>query len=280
MRIHHYIKNLLVFLPLVFSGYLSDTQLLGNTVIGFAAFSLMASAVYIINDICDLENDRRHSTKRLRPLPSGTVSLRQAQVLVAVLIMLSLFFSQLVWERQWSALGLLAGYLFINLGYSLGLKAIPLLDVTVLVLGYLFRVLYGSAITGIEISHWLYLTVLSLSFYLAFGKRRNELAKETGESRLVLRHYNFSFLDKNMYLCLALTIVFYALWSIDPLTAARLQGAKVFWTVPLVMLIAMRYSLLIEGDSDGDPVEVLYHDKALLIMLGGYALITLGLIYL
>ena len=107
----------------------------------------------------------------------------------------------------------------LNLLYSFGLKNVPVADIAILVSGFLLRVLYGSSITGIEISKWLYLTVIAMSFYLGLGKRRNELEKHGGEStRKVLEAYNKNFLDKNMYMCLSLAIVFYSLWCTDPNT--------------------------------------------------------------
>ena len=154
------------------------------------------------------------------------------------------------------------------------------MDIAILVSGFLLRVLYGSEIMGIEISNWLYLTVISMSFYLGLGKRRNELVKSTeGTTRKVLQFYNHSFLDKNMYMCLALTITFYSLWSVDPLTISRIGNSNLFWTVPLVILICMKYSLTIEGNSDGDPVEVVFRDKTLLALILFFGVITMGIIY-
>ena len=107
------------------------------------------------------------------------------------------------------------GYLAINILYSIKLKHIPILDIAILTSGFLLRLLYGAEITGIGISNWLYLTILSFSFYMALGKRRNELTKIGNETRRVLEYYNKSFLDNNMYTCMALGIVFYSLWCID-----------------------------------------------------------------
>ena len=137
----------------------------------------------------------------------------------------------------------------------------------------------GFNVTGIEISKWLYLTIIAMSFYLGLGKRRNELLKQKGNSRKVLKYYNQGFLDKNMYMCLALTIAFYSLWSVDPITIERVSNTDLVWTVPFVILICMKYSLNIEGNSDGDPVEVVLKDKALLAMLAIYGVITVGIIY-
>ena len=175
---------------------------------------------------------------------------------------------------------LLAVYFLLNLGYSLGLKNIPLLDVTILAAGYLIRAMYGSVVTGIEMSDWLYLVIISAAFYLGLGKRRNELKKQGSEdTREVIRKYSFSFLDSNMYICMALVVVFYALWTMDAKTIEAYHGSRMVWTVPVVMLIFMKYSMTVEGNSDGDPVEVLLHDKVLLGLCAFYLLLMLALLY-
>ena len=157
---------------------------------------------------------------------------------------------------------LLLLYLCLNVAYSMGLKNVPILDVSILVSGFLIRLICGAVAADIVVSNWLYLTVISLAFYLALGKRRNELKKTAGNTRSVLKKYPESFLDKNMYLFLALAIVFYALWSVDPVTIGfyGLAAKGLVWTVPLLCLITLRYSFDVEGDSDGDPVEVVVHD--------------------
>ena len=145
--------------------------------------------------------------------------------------------------------------------------------------GYLIRVLYGSSIIEIPVSNWLYLTVIAISCYLAFGKRRNELARQGPLSRNVLKYYTYEFLDKNMYLSNALIIVFYSLWCTDSVVIEKFSNNLV-WTVPLVLLISMKYSLNIEGDSDGDPVEVITKDKILVSLFLLYIVVIFSILYL
>lgn len=280
MRIHHYLKNGLILLPLVFSGQLIYSEMLLQTFLGFLAFSFSTSVVYIINDIVDVERDRKHATKYKRPIASGEVSIHSAIILVVFLLFVIIglnFLNSGTTIVTWTFIIL---YITLNLLYSFGLKNIPLVDVTILVSGFLIRVLYGSEIINVEVSSWLYLTVISMSFYLGLGKRRNEIMQEGNQSRKVLSYYNHNFLDKNMYMFLALTIVFYALWCVDPSTIARHSNSKIIWTVPLVMLICMKYSLTIEGSSHGDPVDVVLGDKALLFLGLIYAFITALIIYI
>ena len=279
MRVHHYIKNLLVFAALACSGQFFNIRKLLAGFAGFAAFCMVSSVVYIVNDIRDKEKDQKHPTKRNRPIAAGTVSVRNAWILAAVLLIAAAVCNGLVWQGIPSAL--LALYLVLNLAYSFGLKNIPLVDVTILVAGFLIRILYGAFVTQITISNWLYLTVIALAFYFALGKRRNELKQVSdGQTRKVLKAYPLSFLDKSMNMCLTLANVFYALWSMDEHTVASYSNEYLVFTVPIVLLITMKYSLDIEGDSDGDAVVVLMHDKVLLVLCVLYLAVMFTILYL
>ena len=154
----------------------------------------------------------------------------KALVFCAVLLLAAMACGYLAagWDgRCWLALG---AYFLLNLAYSLGLKDKPLVDIAILVSGFLLRLLYGGAVTDIDLSKWLCLTVMAASFYMGLGKRRGERRGQKGETRAVLRHYSESFLDKNMYMCLALAVMFYALWTVDELTVARVGSENLLWT--------------------------------------------------
>lgn len=277
MRIHHYIKNLLVFAALAFSGQFFVWDKLFSAFMGFAAFCLVSSAVYIINDIRDREKDRNHPTKCKRPIASGDVPVKNAGILAIFLLVAATACNFVVFQILSSLLLLL--YFAINLAYSFGLKNIPLLDITILVAGFLIRVIYGAVVTDIAISNWLYLTVIAVAFYFALGKRRNELRKVGSETRKVLKSYPVNFLDKNMYMCLALANVFYALWSMSESTIAFYHNRYLVFTVPIVLLITMKYSMNVERESDGDPVEVLLHDKMLLGLCIAYLAVMFFILY-
>lgn len=280
IRVKHYIKNLLVFAALACSGQILDTSKLVPAVLGFAAFCAVASAVYIINDIRDRKKDANHPTKCKRPIASGAVSVGSACVLLGILIVIAVVCNYFAFN--WVSTVLLAVYFVINVGYSFGLKDIPIIDITILVAGFLIRVLYGALITQITISHWLYLTVIAAAFYFSLGKRRNELkvSEANNETRKVLKFYPERFLDKNMYMCLALANVFYALWATNDKTIEMYNTELLIFTVPIVLLITMKYSLNVEGESDGDPVEVLLHDKLLMVLCGLYLLAMFSILYL
>ena len=274
LRPKHYVKNVLVLLPLFFSGRFFERTALCAGLWGFAAFCLLSSLVYIINDLRDAPADRLHPTKCRRPIACGAVSVPAALALAAGLAALVMAVG--IFAR-FPALGWieLTVYLLVNLAYSFGLKNIPVLDVALLVSGFLLRVLFGASVTGIVISNWLYLTVVAVSFYLALGKRRGELRRRSDGTRRVLRYYNDEFLSRNMSICLTLAIVFYSLWAADTANA----DTHLIWTVPLVLCLCLKYSLTVEGDSDGDPVEVIYQDKVLLALIALFAVVTLALLY-
>lgn len=275
IRISHYIKNLLVFAPLIFGGAITDTKKLWVSFLVFLSFCAVSSTVYVINDIFDREKDRKHPTKCRRPIAAGIISVKAAKLLAAGLLGVAIICVCL--HFRWQVALLLLTYLLLNLGYSFGWKNIPILDVVILVSGFFLRVLCGAIATDIYISSWLYLTVISLSLFLSLGKRRNELKKHGDATRKVLKSYPAAFLDKTMTMCLTMTNVFYALWSIDEKTTAGTGGKFLIFTVPMTLLITMRYSMIVETDSDGDPVEVLLHDKALLglCLLYGAVMLTL-----
>ncbi len=282
MRPRHYLKNALLFVSITFSGKLFEFDTLLKVIYGFIAFSLLSSAVYTLNDIFDANADRQHEIKKFRPIASGAVSVVNAYILVFCLLLLSTICNNMHNGSLLKSLLFMALYFLVNVGYSLGLKHIPFVDITLLASGFLIRVLYGAVIINSEVSSWVSLTVISISFYLGLGKRRNELKKSNGQAmtRKVLLHYSFNFLDKFMYLCLALSIVFYALWSADIEVIARYGTNKLIWTVPFVIILMMKYSADIESDSHGDPVDVVTNDKVLIIMVIIYAIVMLLLIYI
>ncbi len=273
LRLHHCVKNLFVFCPLFFHKRFFEPSLLIPAIVSFLAFTCLASAVYVINDIYDAPRDMRHPTKRVRSIASRQVTIMEARILSGVLLLIAvslLFFT----NAPWVLLGYTMLYLGMNLGYSFSLKNYPVIDVGILASGFLLRVLFGSAATGVEISHWLALTVLMGALYLGLGKRRNELRRIQGtRTRRVLRFYTVDFLDRHMYLCLGLALTFYALWSIAQETTGLI------WTVPLVLLILMRYNLAIERESDGDPVEVILGDRILLGLGILYGIVLIALLY-
>lgn len=274
IRVKHYLKNFLVFLPAIFSGTLFNQGILFKALIMFLSFSFVASIIYVINDLKDVENDKKHPIKKNRPIASGKVSKKAAIITILILLILTfilLYCIHLLFD--FSTLILLI-YFFMNICYSFGLKNVPLVDITILALGFVLRVVYGGIGLDIELSNWLFLTVLSVSFYMALGKRRNELLKNGKSSRKALSNYNKNFLDKSMYMFLSLTIVFYSLWAISVFNNSFFK-----YSVILIIVILLKYCMDVESDNFGDPIDVITHDNILMILGVIYVLFVLIIFY-
>lgn len=273
MRVHHWVKNLLIFFPAVFSKNLLNPGYMATSLYGFFCFSLLCSIVYIINDINDIEKDALHSTKRLRPLPSGAITKKQAFLLLFLLAALeALLLIPLIQKGRFLSLGILGGYLLINLFYSRGGKKVPILDILLLAMGYVLRLYFGSSLTGIQLSSWMTLTIMAAAFYLVLGKRRNETLRETS-TRPVLAGYTPAFLDKSMYLTLTMALVFYSLWCKD-------MGELLILSIPLLLSICFKYNLTLEKGGDGDPISMIFRDKVLLALVAVFLLYVLVCLYL
>lgn len=269
LRVKHYVKNGLIFLPLFFSGFLTEWPYIIRATWGFISFCLAASFVYVVNDLVDARKDRNHSTKRKRPIASYMVKPYEAVILAGLLLVANYLILGLVFAFEFSVVSLVFGYIILNIMYSMWLKKIPILDVFLLASFYVIRVFFGALILWTGVSKWLYLTIICASLYMGFGKRRNEIKKEGEETRGVNKHYNFAFLDKNMYLCLTMCLIFYALWVVEfrIITVEYYNSILLLATIPIMFFIMMKYSLNIENPSNsGDPIDVLLKDKVLILM--------------
>ena len=276
LRVKHYIKNILVFLPLIFSSNLLNYNKLVIVILAFIVFSFTSSIIYIINDIRDKEKDKNHEVKKFRPIASGDIKVKEAIIIAIILFIINILILFSIHKLFDISSIVLIAYLIINLLYSLGLKNIPILDITIVSIGFVLRVLYGGLIVDITVSSWLFYTILSISFYMALGKRRNELIKSDKlDTRDVLKHYNKDFLDKNMYMFQTLSIVFYSLWSI-----LGTNNVLFRYSVIIVILLLMKYSMNLENDSSGDPVDVILGDKILILLGIIYVVLMLFAFYI
>lgn len=271
IRAKHWIKNILIFIPLLCSNEINRNNII-KIILAFFAFSFATSFVYILNDIKDIEKDKLHPRKCKRPLPSGKIKKSIAIYIAIIMITLSIIINCFINKNILNiSLYLLLSYIIINVFYSLGLKNIAIIDVILLASGFVIRVYYGAAINDIEVSNWLFLTILNASLFLGLGKRKKELVKNK-ESRKVLEEYNKDFLDKFQYIELALTLVFYSLWTME-------QNTKfLVFTIPIVIIIFMRYCLIIEKSDEGDPTTILYQDKMLILLSLIYIIIMFVLL--
>lgn len=249
------------------------------SIIIFIAFSLLCSAVYIMNDYKDVEKDRLHPTKKNRPLASGRVS-KPAAIILMVFLFAEAVVLMLLTHLGYKVILCACSYVLINIIYSFGGKNIPILDIILLGSGYPLRVIIGGYAVNIAVSEWLFLTMLCVSFYLALGKRCGELkrislykedSEEKTNMRPVLKCYTVPYLEKHMYLSMGLGIVFYSLWTIE-------KSSYFVWTVTLVLIICMLYNLILM-DTDGDPIEVLISSKPLMFLIIVYGFFIAAILY-
>jgi len=282
IRVKHWLKNGLVFLPIFFSINILNTSYLATCLLAFIIFSFSSSIIYVINDMNDIEKDKLHPVKKNRPLASGAISVKQAKVVIGILSIISIALMALIYTKTNNIGTIIIPiiYVILNVLYTIKLKHIPIIDVVILVSGFVLRVMYGGVVVNVDVSKYLYLMIIFGAFYLGFGKRRNEIIKNGKKSRKVLELYNKDFLDKNMYVAFALAIVSYTLWCVDPVTIARIGNDYLFWTIPLLMVILQLYSLNIEGNSHGDPIEVVLSDKILLSTVFIYVIAMVFLLYI
>lgn len=266
LRLKHWIKNLLIFFPLLFS-FSFNSEAVSRSTLTFLAFSLLASTVYIINDILDADRDRHHPLKKARPIASGVVTISIAKLIAGLLLVGSLSIVLLVDSKLLYILGL---YLSINLGYSFGLKNIPILDVLIVAFGFVIRIFAGATAIGVTVSHWILLTTFFLSLFLAFGKRKNEMSvldKGVGRDRhrKSIAEYTEGFIDQMLALTAGISVVFYTLYTIDPSTVERFQGDNLVYSTPIVVFGILRYFfLLYNRDQGGDPINLLTRDRQLI----------------
>lgn len=263
MRPKQWAKNVFVFAPLVFDVKLTDPYYLGRTIAGFVLLCLVSGAVYLINDLVDIEKDRQHPRKRLRPLPSGQLSVTPA-IIAAVLIVLISLPAGLILD--WAFGAILTGYLLIQIAYSFWLKNIVIIDVLMIAAGFLLRVAAGVPLVEAErFSPWLYVSMMLLALLIGFGKRRHELVllKENANAhRQSLQEYNLPLLDHAITIVTASTLLTYALYTFS---APNLPpNHSMMLTIPFVLYGIFRYLYLIHVKGmGGAPEEIVFSDRPL-----------------
>jgi 4-hydroxybenzoate polyprenyltransferase len=279
MRLSQWTKNGIVYAGLVFDGKLLYPEPFLRTTLVALCFCLVSSSVYLMNDLVDIEKDRQHPRKRLRPLPSGQLNPIIAAVVAFVLAVIGMAGS--LWVDPW--VGAVVGlYLVQNIAYSFYLKNIVIIDVMVLSLGFLLRAIAGVLVVHVtNFSPWLYVCVTLLSLFLGFGKRRHEitlLAEDAASHRASLEQYNLHFLDQLIGLVTTSTLVSYTLYTFEAQTA--LAGGRMLLTVPFVFYFIARYLYLIHVRKlGGAPDELLLKDGPLLVNSVLWALTVVVLIY-
>jgi 4-hydroxybenzoate polyprenyltransferase len=297
-RVGQWVKNVVVFAPIIFSGFLFVEGYLLRVMWAFGLFCLLSSSVYLFNDLVDLKKDRQHPFKKLRPIASGKMPVEMAVFLFLLLSGLSLFLGFVTSTFLFAAM---LGYYVLNLLYSLWWKQIPIVDVFVIAAGFVLRVYGGSFVINVHMDVWFLLTVVSASLFLAVGKRRSEMTLLSGagidahSSRASLVHYTPQLLDAYTSMFANTTWLTYALFSfLHPAFVAEGRVLKLFallprtlitekWLmapVPIVIYGVMRYMQLIYEKNEGEsPHKVLMTDKPLIFSVGLWGLMVITILY-
>ena len=280
MRPRQWPKNIFLFAALVFDKQLLIIHSLVRTVAGVVLFCLISSAVYIFNDIADIEADREHPEKKNRPIPSGKLPIPIAWTACILLVITALTLGY--WLAPDFAI-VMAAYFLLNLAYSKWLKHIPILDVIVLAACFVLRVGAGVTIIAVErFSPWLYVVMTLLALYLGFGKRRAEIAllsEDAGAHRKVLDGYTIPLLDQYIMIVSGTTIVAYSLYTFSAPNVPA--NHTMMLTIPFVVYAIFRYLYLVQvKHAGGEPEEILLSDRPLQISLLLWALVVLAVFYL
>ncbi len=256
LRPRHWVKNLFVLAPLVFAGRMTEPDALLRALAAAAAFTVAAVAVYVLNDLMDLERDRQHPVKsQTRPLAAGDVSSTTARILLAGLATV-IFGTLIALPSLTVPIGL---YLLINLAYSAGLKRVAVVDLFCVASGFLLRVYAGARVIDVPLSSWMLITTLCLALYLAAIKRRQELATRGADGRSVLQEYSIPLLDRYAEMSGVAALLFYGLYVIE-------VRPRLAVTIPLVLFGLFRYWYLVEREGQGEsPTEAVWNDVSLAV---------------
>ncbi len=279
MRPTQWIKNGFVLMPLIFSGRLSHPEDVVKVIGLFFAFCFASSTTYIFNDYMDMEQDKVHPLKKMRPLASGAISVSGALTMI-IITLAAMIASAFVVNATANTYVILVTYLLLHVAYSSKLKDIVILDLLAIALGFLLRVLGGAAIIGVTVSSWLILCTFSLAIFLALGKRRHEvviLCDDAMCHRPVLKSYNVVLLDQLLQVVTTSTFIFYCLYSVY---GAGSHAEKMLFTIPLVTYGVFRYMYLIYLKEDGgSPTVLLLTDPPLLACAIVWMVACIAIIY-
>ena len=280
LRPHQWTKNLLVFAALGFSKHLFEADAFLRTLLGFAVFCGLSGTVYLVNDVADVERDRRHPRKSLRPIASGALDLRTGAAFAWFLGALCLAFSLFL---GWPFVTCALAYLALNLVYSFRLKDVVILDVIAMSLGFILRAVAGAMAISVRISDWLLVCTFLLALFLALSKRRHELvslAEDASEHRVVLAEYSPYLLDQMIGVVTASCLMAYSFYTLAPETIDKYRTDRLAWTIPFVLYGIFRYLYLVHGKEEGgSPTDLLLTDRPLLVDVALWAAALVAIVY-
>ena len=281
IRPKQWIKNLFVFAPLLFAGEMLHFQSFYKSLVAFVSFCGVSSLVYIINDITDIDADRVHKEKRFRPLASGEISLRKAQIFFVIILVITAFITSRL-NLYFAAT--VAAYFVINLFYSLKIKNIVILDVFFISMGFMLRVVGGAAAIWVPLSSWMILTTIFISLFLAISKRRAELSQieveNIAKQRKVLSDYDIVFADQMNTVAATGTIICYALYTVSEKAITTFHTEYLIYTTPFVIFGIFRYLYLIHKKNLGEsPSQIVIKDLPIIITTLLWFIISFAIIY-
>ena len=267
IRPQQWIKNVFVLVPLFFGGSLLDTTDIIAAVTAAMAFCFISSSIYCLNDIIDVEDDRRHPTKCHRPIAAGKISVAQAYVMMALMVALSFGSVALLGEYALGVGAVVGLYLLMNVAYCLVLKRYAILDVCTIAFGFVLRLFAGGIATGIGLSNWIVLMTFLLTLFLSFAKRRDDVLKmnQTGHApRKNTSRYNLDFINQAITITATVTLVCYVMYTVSPEVEQRIGTRYLYLTTVFVIIGILRYlQLTLVDNKSGDPTKAMLHDRVL-----------------
>jgi 4-hydroxybenzoate polyprenyltransferase len=281
IRVHQWVKNFFVFVPLLFSLHIFDWSYLQTSLLAFLIFCLASSSIYVINDLVDANADRAHPRKKNRPIASGKIKVPSA-VIVSSLLLVIIF--TIIPYSNFEFLLSVIGFLVLNILYSFIFKNIVILDIFSIAAGFAIRVLGGAFAINVPISNWLLLTTMFISLFLGVMKRHSELVlvseNENHESRKVLSHYSLNFADQMATVAAAGVIICYALYTVAPRTVNIFGSENLIYTTPFVVFGIFRFMYLEYQSQKGEnTTRVVATDLPMILTVILYILVTMFIIY-
>ncbi|MGP1452331.1 MAG: decaprenyl-phosphate phosphoribosyltransferase [Segatella oris] len=283
LRPKQWVKNFFVMLPLFFGGELFNGKALLAGAITFLAYSLAASSIYCFNDIHDVDDDRRHSVKRLRPIASGAISISVAYALMFTCFALSMLSVFLLPDYALQTGGIILFYWLLNLAYCARLKQYAIIDVCIVAFGFVLRLLAGGFATHIPLSKWIVLMTFLITLFMSFAKRRDDVIRmeRTGEApRKNTIRYNLTFINQAITITASVTLVCYIMYTVSPEVIQNFQTDYLYLTTIFVLVGLLRYiQLTVVDQKSGDPTKVLLKDRFTQLVVVAWLLTFLLIIY-
>ncbi|MFP4003667.1 MAG: decaprenyl-phosphate phosphoribosyltransferase [Alphaproteobacteria bacterium] len=279
LRPHQWVKNLFIAAPLFFTPEAVSAASVSTVALGVAAFSLLASGIYILNDWADRKADALHPEKRHRPLAAGAVPVALAALLMVLLLAGGLAGA---WLLDTEFFGIALVYAGVNAAYSLGLKRLAIVDVLMIAFGFVLRIEAGAALIGVSSSPWIVITAGLLALFLALAKRRDDFVRNLDAGhRPSLSGYSRTFLDAALAMTLGAMLVAYLIYTTDQNVMARMGTEKLYYTAPFVVAGVLRYlQITLVDERSGSPTRIVLSDRFMLMAVLGWIAVFAGLIYL